>query len=250
LSWAYSGLMRPLGAEQPLYGIQARGLADTPGSADAENPPQSIAAMAEDYLAQIRSVQPHGPYHLLGWSFGGLVAYEMATQLHAKGEHVAVLTLMDSYPTDAVDHPSDPIEQLLVDGHLLSPLLFELGYDLPQQPGGAPLDDAAVLLILHQDEGKLAGIVRRIIEAVQRVYENNVRLMRSFRPRPFAGDMLLFTAENDQVAGAPTPAAWDAYVTGRIHVHPLACAHVEMAQPEFIAEIGRVVRDRLTQRNT
>src|SRR5205807_8960090 len=61
LSWVYSGLMRHIGADRPLYGLQARGIADTGAGLPAD-----VDAMAADYVTQIRTVQPHGPYHLLG----------------------------------------------------------------------------------------------------------------------------------------------------------------------------------------
>ena len=56
--------------------------------------------MAADYLDLIRKIQPSGPYNLLGWSFGGLVAHAIATKLQAAGEEVALLALLDSYPCD------------------------------------------------------------------------------------------------------------------------------------------------------
>ncbi|MFI0263704.1 alpha/beta fold hydrolase [Streptomyces sp. NPDC017056] len=60
--------------------------------------PATVADMAADYLEQIRTVQPAGPYHLLGWSFGGAVAHAMATRLQEQGEQVALLALLDSAP--------------------------------------------------------------------------------------------------------------------------------------------------------
>nr|AGS49833.1 long-chain-fatty-acid--CoA ligase [uncultured bacterium esnapd16.2] len=72
LSWNYGPLLRTLPVNQPVYGVQARGLART------ETLPQSVEEMAADYVAQIRTVQPAGPYHLLGWSLGGRIAQAMA----------------------------------------------------------------------------------------------------------------------------------------------------------------------------
>ena len=61
--------------------------------------PQTLDDMAADYLASIRQIQPTGPYNLLGWSFGGLVAHAIATHLQDQGESVALLALLDSYPS-------------------------------------------------------------------------------------------------------------------------------------------------------
>jgi thioesterase domain-containing protein len=78
-----------LGADQPVYGLQARGL-------DGTSPPHaSIEAMATDYLSEIQTVQPKGPYFLGGHCFGAVIAFEMAQQLCARGERVAFLGFMD-----------------------------------------------------------------------------------------------------------------------------------------------------------
>lgn len=83
-------LARHLGTEQPFYGVQAVGL-------DGINLPHAtIEAEADCYIKEIRHVQPQGPYHLGGHSYGGLVAFEMAQQLLRQGECVALLALLDS----------------------------------------------------------------------------------------------------------------------------------------------------------
>ena len=83
-------LSKHLGNEQPFYGIQARGLDGK------EKPFSRIEPMAAYYLREIKAVQPHGPYLLSGRCFGGLVAYEMAQQLLAAGERVALLAIIDT----------------------------------------------------------------------------------------------------------------------------------------------------------
>ena len=84
-----------IGQDRPVYGLQARGLYGD------QSPHETFEEMAQDYLAEIRAVQPYGPYLLAGFSGGGLVAYEMAQQLSAAGETVASLILLDTpYPED------------------------------------------------------------------------------------------------------------------------------------------------------
>jgi thioesterase domain-containing protein len=83
-------LAQLLGGDRPFYGLQARGL-----YGDAE-PHRSLAAAAADYIAEIRQVQPEGPYLLGGFSGGGLTAWEMARQLEAAGQEVAQLVLLDT----------------------------------------------------------------------------------------------------------------------------------------------------------
>lgn len=95
----FADLSRQLGPDQPFYGLQSVGL-------DGKQAPfDTIEAMATQYLNDIRTVQPHGPYHLLGVCFGGVVAYEIARQALAAGESVAFLGLVD--PTQLVGSKAD-----------------------------------------------------------------------------------------------------------------------------------------------
>ncbi|MFM8320372.1 MAG: thioesterase domain-containing protein, partial [Chloroflexota bacterium] len=99
-------LSQAIGADQPFYGLQARGLE---GECD---PHTTIEEMAADYLAAVRQQQPHGPYYLGGFCFGGVVAYEMAMRLQALGEPVALLAAIDAYAPgwSRIDSPLSPAQ--------------------------------------------------------------------------------------------------------------------------------------------
>jgi acyl-CoA synthetase (AMP-forming)/AMP-acid ligase II/thioesterase domain-containing protein/acyl carrier protein len=87
----FRNLARRLGDDQPFYGIQAVGV-------DGRQAPLTrIEDMAAHFIREIRTHQPAGPYYLGGYSFGGIVAYEMTRQLKAQGEDVAILALLDAY---------------------------------------------------------------------------------------------------------------------------------------------------------
>ena len=96
-AWCFAPLAQALPAEQPVWALQARGL--MPG----EKPHDSMADMVKDYLQAMRSVQPVGPYRLLGYSSGGIAAQEMARQLVNGGEQVELLTLLDSPLPGSID---------------------------------------------------------------------------------------------------------------------------------------------------
>ena len=76
--------------------------------------PQTLEEMGMDYLTQIRKIQPSGPYYLLGWSLGGLVAYSIATCLQEQGEQVALLALLDAYPAGQAAVSESPNEQQIL----------------------------------------------------------------------------------------------------------------------------------------
>jgi len=102
LGTVYSDLTRPLGPQQPVWALQARGLEGS------DEPHDSIAAMAEAYVTAIREIQPRGPYHLLGWSFGGNVAQEMAVQIEEQGDSIGLLALLDTATRDADEREGQP----------------------------------------------------------------------------------------------------------------------------------------------
>ena len=96
----YRNLSRHLGPDQPFYGLQARGL-------DGSCPPLTrIEDMAALYIKEIRRAQPHGPYFLGGYCMGGTIAFEVAQQLQAAGERIALLALFDTTDWSNIPVPS------------------------------------------------------------------------------------------------------------------------------------------------
>ncbi len=107
----FSDLARQLGPQQPLFGFQARGI-------DGRLPAfDSVEDLVECYLAEIRRVQPSGPYFLLGYSIGGTIAFELARQLSAANERVAVVALVDTIcPPAWAEVQRRPIRERLARG--------------------------------------------------------------------------------------------------------------------------------------
>ncbi|MGA9072555.1 MAG: alpha/beta fold hydrolase [Candidatus Sulfotelmatobacter sp.] len=84
--------VRYIESDHPIYGMQSRGIDGV------DEPLERIEDMAQFYLDAVRELQPHGPYVLMGYSLGGLVALEMAQRLSANGEKIALLAMLDAYP--------------------------------------------------------------------------------------------------------------------------------------------------------
>jgi amino acid adenylation domain-containing protein len=201
LAWVYSRLIGRLDPDQPLYGLQARGLTD------AEARPPSVAEMAADYVELIRSVRPVGPYRLLGYSFGAMVAHAVAVRLQARGDEVDLLACLDGYPGGTV--PAD----------------------LLPSPPAADLDGVAS----HVD--------RKVLRAIAGTHAHNVALQRETASTgTFDGDLLLFTSTTQ---GAPPAASWQPFVSGRITVHALDVPHPRLLDPPALDTIGPVVRAAL-----
>jgi amino acid adenylation domain-containing protein len=235
LSWSYSGLMRHVPVNRPIYGLQARGILQP------ELAPETLEAMAADYLQQIRQVQPTGPYNLLGWSFGGLVAHGIATRLQDLGEKVSLLALLDSYPPARNDLLRNESE--FDDGKFLAEQLKALGY----YQGNAPLSVSGALDILRREGDLLSTLEEHQVTAIIAVFKTNGRLARNFHPQRFDGDVLLLPAIQGQ---APPPAdVWKPYVSGKIEVHEVGCEHIDMMRPAPLAKIGPVIAGALDKQS-
>jgi amino acid adenylation domain-containing protein/non-ribosomal peptide synthase protein (TIGR01720 family) len=229
LSWCYSGLVQHISTDYPIYGLQAR----------SHNFPRTFEEMVADYLGQIRAVQPAGPYHLLGWSFGGLVAYSLATQLQLQSEKIALLALLDSYPIDQ----ELPFE-ILNDQQIIKAGLEVLGYDLTTFEEES-LELLTVQKILFPDGHFLSNFEERHLNSLLEIYKNNVHLACTFVPESLEGDLLIFVAT--QTESKPRTDAWRTYVRGQIRIHPIACRHEQMTQPGPIAEIGPLLAMELEE---
>lgn len=209
VSWCYMPLARSVPADYPLYGLQARGFDGT------SELPRSLRDMAAEYIEQIRTVQASGPYHLMGWSFGGVVAHEMAVQLKAAGEDVAALIVMDGYP--------------------------------PRQGAAAPdieLDDLSDRI--REQYGGSSGVISdEDLRNAARIFQNNIRLYGAHEFRQFGGELLLIASGKGRREDESGAAAWEPYVSS-ISEFRLPCEHDEMVQPDMIAQAWASISARLS----
>jgi thioesterase domain-containing protein len=203
MSWCYLPLTRHVPPDVPLYGLQS------PALDEAGQVPGSLRELASACLAQIRAVQPEGPYHLLGWSFGGNLAHEVAVQLQAAGQQVAALVLMDAYPPR--QQPEPQAGQAGQAGQ-------------PEPPAGEVPQYLMPAAIPEEARLRLA-----------RIYRENVAFRRGHRPGTFRGQALLLVATEDRPESAPEP--WQPYIVGQVTEVPIACEHDEMARPANLAQV-------------
>jgi thioesterase domain-containing protein len=240
LSWSYIPLSRYVPGDQRLYGLQARGL-------DGASPPaRSVREMAAEYVEQIRAVQESGPYHLLGWSFGGIVAHEIAVQLQAGGEQVAALIIMDGYP------PHQETGR--------APASHEQGQaGVPDKTGDHadpetswedPVSADILNWIRQERSGFLEAISEREVAILGRILQNNVRIMCAHEFRRFDGDLLLIAAAEDNPDSVSAAARWKRYVGGEISESSVPCGHYEMVRPDMLAQAWDGISGWLEKRET
>jgi amino acid adenylation domain-containing protein len=230
LAWPYARLLRYLSADQPVYGLQARAYTD-PTRAERSN-----AEMAEDYVEQLRTVQPTGPYHLLGWSAGGRIAHEMALQLQAQGHEVRLLAMLDAPATAQLQMPD--LRKLATD------VLTDFGLDAGIL-GDEPLTFKRLAQVLRTTETALAELDEHTLWAAFDVYRNQARISGEAPPGQFAGDVLFFSADLEKSREAPLIDGWEPYVRGRIDHHPLACTHAEMVSAGPLSIVAQAVQEIL-----
>jgi thioesterase domain-containing protein len=235
LSWCYLGLVPHIGAEHPVYGLQSRGLRRP------EPLPASMAEMARDAADQIRSVQPAGPYHLLGWSLGGNLAFAVAHELERRGHEVGLLAIMDASPSISDDMTADDDGAWL----LYNFILAEFGYE-PALTAHEPDPAARLLALVRRRPGLgLEEWPDRRVLAMLRVTRNIVAVTRAYRPGRVHGPLLYFSAARTPPGLAEKLARWRPFAAGPIDAVELDCRHQHLVLPEPAARIGASLTGRM-----
>ncbi|OON72765.1 hypothetical protein B1H18_28890 [Streptomyces tsukubensis] len=239
MSWSYGGLLKYLSPELPVYGIQARGLG-------GDDPlPQSLEEMAEDYVRQITSIQPEGPYFLLGWSYGGIVAHAITALLERHGLSVALLVLVDAFPSPSIDEKVVEEVTVMESSKVYVEVLRAYGVE----GVGPELTYDQFVTLLRAEQAGLAIADERLFESSQRVMKNCVRLGSAYQHEKVSADLLVFAStvvEGPRVppesARSPlTRGSWDQYTEGDIKFHTVDTTHARMMQPHAIAEFGPIL---------
>ncbi|MFE5924037.1 amino acid adenylation domain-containing protein, partial [Streptomyces sp. NPDC056468] len=234
LSWCYGRLVPYLGEEFPVYGLQARGIA-----ADGQRPAGTIEEMADDYVEQIRRVQPHGPYQLLGWSVGGNVAHAVAVRLRRLGEPVALVALLDSCPSDLMDKPTPALER-----ERLHKVVADFDVDAADFEW-LDRDESELGRTLRRELSVMKGLSREQIGAMWDTSVNTSLILRDYVPEPLDVPLLYFTALLERPPGSPDVTAWEPYTAGPIEEYGIESSHAGMLDAAPVAPIGRTLGDVL-----
>ncbi|AFA74602.1 putative non-ribosomal peptide synthetase [Gordonia polyisoprenivorans VH2] len=242
LAWFYGGLV-PYLADRPIYGLQdPHVVGGEPSITDAH-------ALAQRYVAQIREVAPHGPYRILGWSVGGVIAHAMATRLQSEGETVDFLGVMDSVPEDpgATEQTVEPAPDATArpgaeqDGSVVVDVLggwrdlFDLGDDVQ-----ASTPEEVTAIIRAQIEG-MGLLGANQVDRIMTSFELSPQVVLDFVPAVFRGDLQVFTATEDKDDPSTIAEGWRACVSGEIRNVDVATHHLGMADAASLAVIGPVL---------
>jgi len=246
----FVALAQCLGSDQSVYALQSRGLG-------GRVPPlERVEEMAAHYILQIKIIQPHGPYYLAGYSFGGIIALEMAQQLTRAGEEVALVTLFDTL-NRRVHRQISKRERLWHHTNLLwkqgpNYLLDKVRSRFQQSKDGQPpaAQDTlgAIFGLSEAPEGDTQYSAQSRV-----IHEANRRAFSAYEPQPYAGQVVLFraTLRNPDDAWYIDPKlGWGPSLTPNLHLHQSPAHHVEMLEAPHAALLAEHLKDYLATDHT
>ncbi|MFE2069133.1 amino acid adenylation domain-containing protein [Streptomyces sp. NPDC059467] len=241
MAWSYATLLPGLDPGRPVHALQSPLLSDPAAALPAD-----VAEIAEDCLARIRALQPHGPYALAGYSFGGILAAELAGRLRAEGQEVALTAVLDCVPADP-DTVVPAWDADEVDQDTLKQLLLHTAPTQPQPAGRVDAD--RVLVRLSAPDGPFAGVDTQRLAVLLPLRARHIRLSLGWRPPRYDGRVLLVSA-GDEPGLPPTAqkaARWRRAVR-EVEVVELPCSHEEVLAPRFAPRVAAAIETELRAR--
>jgi thioesterase domain-containing protein len=249
----YAALANHLDPEQPFFGLRALALDDP------QAPALSLEALAASYVADVRRAQPAGPYRLGGYSSGGLLAFEMARQLDAAGQPVALVALLDTFAPMRPDAAAAPAA---------APRSLSAADWLNLLAGLPPwLDDA-----LRLGPEKIAARLRRKLrvalkrgqaprlsdfldDSLSHVPAHHLAFMQqhyeailAYQPRPYAGRVTLFRARSQALSQLAAPdKGWSALALGGVDIREFAGSHHTLLREPFVTGLAKQLQAELSK---
>jgi thioesterase domain-containing protein len=233
----YEKLARLLGSDQPSYGLVA-----------PPEPFTKLETMAAHYIQEMRTVQPSGPYHLAGYCFGGVVAYEIAQQLRAAGDEVGLLAVLDSSPPNVANAQTLPANAL----NLFATLPQRVGRLFQQEPAQilATLKrkskkmERMLLALLHHDSASAKQIqLEDVIDMEQypQGYEHFAKVhwqaLLDYFPRAYDGKVVLFeSTKSPGILAVET--IWKSRARGGLEIKKLPCTHETMLDEPHVRQLA------------
>jgi aspartate racemase len=219
----FRDLARHLGPDQPFYALQPEGL---DGKRECLT---SIPAMAERYIREIKRVQPEGPYRIGGYSFGGLVAYEMAQMLQSQGEEVALLGLFDTYPGKMQSRGSQ--------------LKNLFGLPLKEQISFVAKKGSFVLMTLRK-RLELQFLPR----ALRNVRQACAKAAADYDVQPYPGKVTLFRVREKSVGSLNDPyAIWWRVAAEGVDLREISGDHLSLLKEPQVRLLAEQLGDCLAQ---
>jgi pimeloyl-ACP methyl ester carboxylesterase len=216
LSWSYARFLPYIPKGHPVYGLQA-----TRFAGDA-NRPKSFRELAATYLQLIREVCPGGLCSLMGWSFGGVTAQEIAVTWEASGGDVRALVLLDAVPAGQ-------------------------GMSMTSED----LSGESLRAIMESIRGSVGGASGELTDSVFRelseIAEHCLRLAQAHSSRMFGGRAVSFETEESRPERDRVGVSWPDLIRRGVDTHLLLCTHEEVMDAAVVRQTGPIVAEVMTR---
>ena len=235
----FYGLALRMGADQPVYGIQSQALvANQPALLHLKD-------MATHYIEDIRRVQPHGPYKLLGYSFGGTVVLEMAHQLRRMGEEVAMLGMIDSKSKDYEEALSRLATMQSRINRRVNRFKGNAGRLAWQERAKYIWEKITTRAIRFACMAAANLNIRRVPAFMSSAYDINYVAVLNYRLRAYDGKLVLFRASEQDGRRGPHDLGWGPVFHQGVEIHDLPGDHERIFLEPNIDRLAESLRAAL-----
>jgi thioesterase domain-containing protein len=230
--WSNALLPAMLGADRPLFALEHQAHDGRPARYT------EVETIAAHYLEEIRAVHPRGPYMLGGYSFGSVIAFEMAQQLSRHHEEVALLFMLDPSGTPHLPVPDNGNHSTM--------------WDIVTGPMRKQIRAKAEKLerTLRMMRCKACVVTGRLLPPTLRsVYILDIyrKALRSYVPQPYSGAVTIYRTLSMEY---PPPRDWQRLVTGRLTMHDCDATHTSIMKEQYVREWAAKLRDALAEADT
>lgn len=195
-AYSYLGLAKLLDPDRPVYGIEA------PGFDDDREPIRSVPLLSAEYAATLRAFRPHGDVALLGWSLGGVIAFDMAQRLTAAGTGVRLVILVDASVPAVTEVPSERdiarrfLREMTASMGTPSAMLDQLLAELPEDAGSE-----ASFLAAERSGALPAGLDRKLLAERYPVFRAHLQASYTFEvTEPYHGPVVHLIASESLIS--------------------------------------------------
>ena len=231
---SFKDLATQLGPDRPVYGLQLPAM--------IEEHQAGLTALAANYLRQLRTLQPSGPYHLAGHSSGGLVVYEMACQLCEQGETVGLLALLDCDPETGKSARQPVRGSLKLVLQRARFRLRELGWK--EVVRRRVIYERLKMRAWQAARARAAGRAGGPVPA-----EGYLALaFRECTLKTYSGDATLFIAGNEAPSPVPPARAWEQRILGACETRTVPGNHMTMLTHPQVVSLAQEMAQRMASR--
>jgi len=235
----FYGLSMRVGLDQPVYGIQSQALvANQPALLHLKD-------MAAHYIADLRKVQPQGPYHLLGYSFGGTMVLEMAHQLRAAGQEVALLGMIDSKSKDYEEELAQMASVQTRINRRVSRFRGNTGTLQWSARVKYIYEKLTTRAIRFACMAAAALDLKHVPAFMRSAYDINYVAVHNYKVRPYDGKLILFRASWQGEEEGDYDLGWGSIFKQGVQIHDLPGDHERIFLEPNIDQLANSLREAL-----